>query len=63
MANNLIADLGELTFTIEIKRKETGLTESHEVKGFLSDAQYKAFMNEALTNGSNAQHGSAERSD
>jgi hypothetical protein len=63
MANDLIADLGEMTFTIEIKRKATGLTESHEVKGFLSEAQLNALMSEALTNGSNTQHSSAERSD
>lgn len=50
--------MGELRFTLEIKRKETGKVEKVELVGFLDEDQLKE-----LQNGSDSQHGSEKRGD
>ena len=49
---------GELRFTIEITRKETGAVEHYELVGYLDEDKLKE-----LQNGSDPQHGSPQRSD
>lgn len=48
---------GELRFTVEIKRKETGKVEQYELVGFLDADKLKE-----LQNGSNSLDSSPERS-
>jgi len=48
---DLNGQIGELRFTIEIKRKETGKTEVVELVGYLDADKLKG-----LTDGSNTQH-------
>ena len=55
MAAELIGQKAELTFTIEVKRLNTGYTETYEMVGVINK--------EDLENVSNSQHGSTERSD
>jgi hypothetical protein len=49
---------GELRFTVEIKRKETGLVETYDMVGHLDADKLKE-----LQNGSNSLHSSTQRSD
>lgn len=57
-----MADLGgqtgELRFTLEIKRKETGKVEVVEMVGFVDEAKFKEFVN-----GSHPLDSSPQRSD
>lgn len=46
----------ELRFTIEIKRAETGKTETYELVGKIGDGELKQLLGEQ--DGSNTQHGS-----
>jgi hypothetical protein len=55
---NLSGQPGELRFTIEIKRAETGKVETYDLVGFLDEDKLKE-----LQNGSDPQHSSPERSD
>lgn len=55
---NLNGQVGELRFTVEVKRKETGKVEQFELVGFLDEDKLKE-----LQNGSDPQHGSPQRSD
>ena len=48
---------GELRFSIEIKRAETGAVEHYELVGFLDEEKLKE-----LQNGSDPQHSSPQRS-
>lgn len=54
----LNGQMGELRFTLEITRKETGKVETVELVGFLDEQQLKEFQH-----GSDSQHGSQERGD
>jgi len=56
--SNLGGQMGELRFTVQITRKETGKVEEVELIGFLDEEKLKE-----LQNGSNSQHGSTERGD
>jgi hypothetical protein len=53
---NLSGDVGELRFTLQITRKETGKVEEVELVGKLTDVELKE-----LTNGGDAHDGSTER--
>jgi hypothetical protein len=55
MAAELIGQKAELTFTIEVKRLNTGETETYEMVGVIN--------NEEISDVRNSQHGSTERSD
>lgn len=55
---NLSGDVGELRFTLQITRKETGKVEEVELVGKLTDVELKE-----LTNGGDAHDGSTERCD
>lgn len=55
---NLNGQVGELRFTVEVTRKETGKVEQYELVGFLDEDKLKE-----LQNGSDPQHGSPQRSD
>lgn len=57
MSIALTGQTGELRFTVQITRKETGKVEEVELVGFLDEDKLKE-----LQNGSNAQHSSPERS-
>lgn len=50
--------LGELRFTLEVKRVDTGKTETVEMFGFIDYEQLKEFVNEC-----NTQHSGEKRSD
>jgi len=52
---NLTGQPGELRFTIEIKRADTGIVEKYEAVGVLTDTQLKE-----LENGGNALNSSPE---
>lgn len=54
----LQGQMGELRFTVEIKRKETGLVEKVELVGYLNEQQLKE-----IQNGSDSQHSSPQRGD
>lgn len=54
---DLSGQVGELRFTVQITRKETGKVEEVEMVGFLDPDQLKE-----LTNGSDTQHSGTERS-
>lgn len=54
----LQGQVGELRMTLQITRAETGKTETVELVGFLDEEKLKE-----LQDGSNPQHGSAQRSD
>lgn len=56
--SNLSGDAGELRFTVQITRKETGKVEQVELVGKLTDVEVKE-----LTNGSDPLDGSTERCD
>lgn len=49
---------GEIRFTLEVTRKETGKVEVVEMVGFLDEQKLKEF-----TNGGNTLDGSAKRGD
>lgn len=49
---------GEVRFTLQITRKETGKVEQVEMVGFIDEAKFKE-----LTNGSNALDSGAQRGD
>ncbi len=51
--SDMIGAIGELRFTIEITRKETGKTETFELVGFLDETKLKEFQD-----GSDTQHSS-----
>ena len=55
---DLSGQMGELRFTLQIKRKETGLTDTVELVGYLDEEKLKG-----LQNGSNSLDSSAGRSD
>lgn len=55
---DLSGQVGELRFTLEITRKETGKVETVEMVGFLDEQKLKE-----LDNGGNAQYSSTERGD
>ena len=54
----LSGQMGELRFTVEIKRKDTGKVEQVELVGYLDEDKLKE-----LQSGGNSQHSSPERSD
>jgi hypothetical protein len=56
--SNLSGEVGELNFTVQIKRKETGKVEEFKLTGFLDKTKL-----EEMQNGSDTQHSSQERSD
>jgi hypothetical protein len=58
MMPELSGQIGELRFTVEIKRKDTGKIEQYELVGFIDEDKLKE-----LQNGGNPQHSSPERSD
>lgn len=53
---NLTGQMGELRFSVEVKRADTGKVEQYELIGYLDENKLKE-----LQNGSDTQHGSAER--
>jgi hypothetical protein len=55
---NLSGQMGELRFSVEVKRADTGKVEQYELVGYLDEDKLKEFQN-----GSNSQHSSTERSD
>lgn len=55
---SLSGDVGELRFTVQITRKDTGKVEEVELVGKLTDVEIKE-----LTNGSDPLDGSTERCD
>ncbi len=55
---SLNGQMGEVRFTIEVKRADTGKVDQYEMVGFLDEDKLKE-----LQNGSDSQHGSTERSD
>lgn len=55
---SLSGDVGELRFTLQITRKETGKVEEVELVGKLTDVELKE-----LTNGGDPLDGSTERCD
>ena len=56
--SNLMGQVGEVTFTVEVKRKDTGKIDTFNLVGKVTEEQLKE-----LTNGSNALDGSEKRSD
>lgn len=46
--SDLQGQVGELRMTIEIKRKETGEVEKHELVGFVDEEQLKQLQAEGL---------------
>lgn len=44
---NLSGDVGELRFTVQITRKETGKTEEVEMVGFLNEEQLNQLQQDA----------------
>ena len=56
--SELQGQVGELRFTVEVKRKETGKTETYEMVGFLDESKLKE-----IQNGGNTLDSSTERSD
>ena len=54
----LSGQMGELRFTVEIKRKNTGKVEQYELVGFLDEDKLKE-----LQNGSNPLDSSTQRCD
>lgn len=56
--SDLSGQVGELRFTLEITRKETGKVETVEMVGFLDEQKLKE-----LNNGCDALDSSTERSD
>jgi hypothetical protein len=52
----LSGQIGELRFTVEIKRKDTGKVEQYELVGFLDEDKLKE-----LQSGSNSLDGSTQR--
>lgn len=55
---SLSGDVGELRFTVQITRKETGKVEEIELVGKLTDVEIKE-----LSDGSDSQHSGQKRSD
>lgn len=53
--SNLNGTTGELNFTVQIKRKETGKIEEFKITGFLDKTKL-----EEMQNGGNTQHSSEE---
>ena len=58
MMPELSGQIGELRFTVEIKRKDTGKVEQYELVGFIDEDKLKEFQN-----GSYPLDGSTERCD
>jgi len=56
--SNLGGQVGELRFTVQITRKDTGKVEDVELVGYLDADELKE-----LHNGSDPQHGGPERGD
>lgn len=56
--SDLGGQIGEVRFTLEVKRKETGKVETFEMVGFVDEAKLKEFEN-----GSDSQHSSPQRGD
>lgn len=54
----LKGDVGELAFTVQVTRKETGKVEEYRLVGKITDEQLKE-----LTNGSDTLNGSTQRGD
>lgn len=55
---DLQGQVGELSFTVQITRKDSGQVEEYQLVGYLNEEQLKG-----LTHGSNSQHGGPQRSD
>lgn len=55
---DLQGQVGELMFTIQVKRKETGQVEEYQLVGKITDEQFKE-----LEDGRNTQHSSPKCSD
>ena len=55
---SLLGQTGELRFTVEVKRKETGKVETFDLVGKITEDQLKE-----LQDGSNALNGGEKRSD
>jgi hypothetical protein len=55
---SLLGQTGELRFTVEVKRKETGKVETFDLVGKITEEQLKE-----LQDGSNALNGGEKRSD
>jgi hypothetical protein len=58
MMPELSGQIGELRFTVEIKRKDTGKIEQYELVGFIDEDKLKEFQN-----GSHPLDGSTQRCD
>ena len=54
----LSGQIGELRFTVEIKRKDTGKVEQYELVGFIDEDKLKE-----LQSGGNSLDGSTQRCD
>jgi len=54
---DIAGQMGELRFTLEIKRKETGETETVEMVGFIDEVKLKE-----IQNGSNSLDSGTQRS-
>ena len=54
----LKGDVGELAFTVQVTRKETGKVEEYRLVGKITDEQLKE-----IQDGSHSQHGSTQRCD
>lgn len=50
--------VGELSFTVQVTRKETGVVEEYQLTGFINEEQLKD-----LQNGSHTLDGSPQRGD
>ncbi len=55
---NLTGAIGELRFTVEVTRKDTGKVETYEMVGFVDEEKLKE-----LQNGSNPLDSSTQRGD
>jgi hypothetical protein len=58
MTNELQGPPAELRFVLTVKRKDTGKVETYEMAGYTKPAEQTE-----STDGSDTQHGSAQRSD
>ena len=53
---DITGQMGELRFTLEVKRKDTGKTETIEMVGFIDEAKLKE-----IQDGSNSLDGGTQR--
>ena len=58
MMNNLTGQLGELSFTVTVKRKDTGKEETYQMVGYVDEQELKENLN-----GGDTLNSSKKRSD